>query len=57
MWDLLDKEYSAKLGFRLTGTKNLREKVPLGRGCTVEMWQIWQFFLLLHSPTYDWSSN
>ena len=37
MWDLLDKEYSKKLGIPPEEVrKKYRDKVPLGRECTVE---------------------
>ncbi|MDK2896310.1 MAG: sorbitol-6-phosphate 2-dehydrogenase [Candidatus Atribacteria bacterium] len=37
MWDLLDKEYSKKLGVPPQEVRKIyREKVPLGRECTVE---------------------
>ena len=37
MWDLLDKEYSVKLGVPPEQVRKIYvEKVPLGRGCTVE---------------------
>ncbi|HSV31582.1 MAG TPA: SDR family NAD(P)-dependent oxidoreductase [Atribacteraceae bacterium] len=37
MWDLLDKEYSRKLGVSPDQVRKMYvEKVPLGRGCTVD---------------------
>jgi len=37
MWDLLDKEYSVKLGVPPEQVRKMYvDKVPLGRGCTVE---------------------
>ena len=52
MWDLLDKEYSVKLGVPPEQVRKfMSKKTPLEEVALLKIYQTWRFFLLLHSPT------